>query len=114
MKKLLPIIAILLTLICILLIYSNIQNQTVINTVFWGEKTLSLWLILVCFGFFITITVLSFVSWFLVFKTDFNKNYQLKLDKMSVQSDNDKSQVKILENKIKTLEAVIEKLTKEN
>ena len=47
-------------------------------------------------------------------KTDLNKNYQLKMDKMSVESDNDKSQVRILENKIKTLEAALEKLTKKD
>ena len=46
-------------------------------------------------------------------KTDLNKNYQMKMDRISVQADSDRSQVKILENKIKTLEAVIEKLTNE-
>ena len=113
MKKLLLTAAIILSLVWIYIIILNysVQTEIIIPFGIWHGSTRTSW-VLLCFGLFTClIDGISFV-WFLKSKTDLNRNYRLKMDKLSVQADSDKSQVKILENKIKTLEAALEKLTK--
>ena len=114
MKKFILCLAILFSVCWIYIICSNFSVASTINIPYIGEFSTKTSWILLSFGLFtILIDFLSCV-WYLTSKTDINKNYQLKMDKLSVQADNDKSQVKILENKIKTLEAAIEKLTKKD
>ena len=114
MRKLILGIAILLSLVWIYIICINYSVNSNVNLPFFGQLEIKTTWLLLCFGLFtIFIDCLSAI-WYIMSKTDLNKNYQLKMDKMSVESDNDKSQVRILENKIKTLEAALEKLTKKD
>ena len=114
MKKFILGTAIVLTFIWIYTVVINFSATAEIimpfNIGHFSTKTA--W-ILLGFGLFTGLIDCLACIWFFKSKTDLNKNYQLKMDKLSVQADSDKSQVKILENKIKTLEAAIEKLTKE-
>ena len=114
MKKLIFGLAIILTIIWIYILVINWYSQSEMVLPFnIGQITTKTTWILLGFGLFTCLIDGLSCIWFFMSKTDLNKNYQLKMDKLSVQSDSDKSQVKILENKIKTLEAVIDKLTKE-
>lgn len=113
MRKIILTLAIILTALWIYIIVLNYSGNMLVNIPYYGQHTIKTAWCLLGFGLFTClIGGLSFL-WYLKTKTDFNRNYQLKMDKLSVQSDNDKSQVQVLENKIKTLEAVVEKLTKE-
>lgn len=115
MKKFILGTAIVLTLVWIYIIIINYPVQAEMVLPFnIGQITSRTAWVLLCFGLFTCLIDGLSCIWFFKSKTDLNKNYQLKMDKLSVQADSDKSQVKILENKIKTLEAAIEKLTKEN
>lgn len=114
MRKVILGLAILLSVFWIYLLVDNYSVYGQINVGFIGEYSTKMTWILLGFGFLtMLIDGLSFV-WYLKSKTELNKDYQFKMDKMSVQSDNDKSQIRILENKIKTLEAAIDKLTKKD
>ena len=114
MRKLILCIAILLSIFWLYVLYLNFSLTG--NVIIPFKETVSTKITWIMLGFgLLTMLIdgLSFV-WYLKSKTELNKNYQNKMDKMSVQSDNDKSQIRILENKIKTLEAAIEKLTKKD
>lgn len=114
MRKFILGTAILLSLLWVYLIFVNIGVQSAVYIPFYNAVTIKTSWLMLGFGLFtVLIDGLSFI-WYLMTKTDINKNYQIKMDKLSVEADSDKSQVKILENKIKTLEAVIEKLTKKD
>lgn len=114
MRKLILILALLFTGIWIYTIIINISTQTTFNIPFFEQITTKTAWILLGFGVFTAIIDGLACIWYLKTKTELNKNYQLKMDKLSVQSDSDKSQIKILENKIKTLETALEKLTKKD
>ena len=95
-------------------VFINLSVQATFNLPFYGQVTTKTAWVILSFGLFtVFIDALSCI-WFIQSKTDLTKNYQLKMDKLSVQSDSDKSRVQVLENKIKTLEAAIEKLTKKD
>ena len=95
--------------------YYKLSRKTEIVLPFsLGNYTFRTSWVLLCFGLFTCLIDGLSCIWFFKSQTDLNKNYQLKMDKLSVQSDSDKSQVKILENKIKTLEAALEKLTRKD
>ena len=114
MRKLILGIALLLTAFWIYILFLNYPLTSEITIPFKGQFSTRVSWILLGFGLLtMLIDGLSFI-WYTKSKTELNKDYQFKMDKMSVQADNDKSQVKILENKIKTLEAAIEKLTKKD
>lgn len=114
MRKFILGTAIILSLIWIYILFINYSVVSNVNIPFIGQiETKTTWLLL-CFGLFTMLIDCLSAVWYIMSKTDLNKNYQLKMDKMSVESDNDKSQVRILENKIKTLEAALEKLTKKD
>lgn len=114
MRKLILCIAILLSIFWLYVLYLNFSLTGNVIIPFKGTVSTKIAWIMLGFGLLtMLIDGLSFV-WYLKSKTELNKNYQNKMDKMSVQSDNDKSQIRILENKIKTLEAAIEKLTKKD
>ena len=114
MKKIILGVAILLALLWIYLIIINYHVDAEIILPFkMGNYTFKTSWVLLGFGLFTCLIDVLSCIWYFKSQTDLNKNYQLKMDKLSVQSDSDKSQVKILENKIKTLEAAIEKLTKD-
>lgn len=114
MRKLILGTAILLSVFWIYLLFLNYHLMGDINIPIRGQIYTKMSWILLCFGLLtILIDGLSFI-WYLKSKTELNRDYQFKMDKMSVQSDNDKSQIRVLENKIKTLEAAIEKLTKKD
>ncbi len=114
MRKLILGLAILLAIIWIYTLCINYSLFSEISIPFFGQISVKTIWVLLGFGIFTAVIDALSALWLFMSKTDLNKNYQLKMDKLSVQSDNDKSQVKILENKIKTLEAVIEKLTKKD
>ena len=113
MRKLIFGLAVILSVVWLYAVIINYPVQAEVTIPFSGGQisTRTSW-VLLCFGLFTCLIDLLSCIWFFMSKSDLNKNYQLKMDKLSVQADSDKSQVKILENKIKTLEAVIEKLTK--
>lgn len=114
MKKLIFISAVIFLIVWVYVIFLNYPKTSYFIIPFVKEEiTVNTSWLLLSFGIFTGIIDSLFALWFFKSKTELNKNYQIKMDKLSVQSDSDKSQVKILENKIKTLEAVIEKLTKE-
>ena len=115
MKKFILGLAIIFTVIWVYIVFINYSAQAEFIFPFnIGEKTVRTSWVLLCFGLFTCMIDGLSCIWFFKSKTELNKNYQLKMDKLSVQSDSDKTQVKILENKIKTLEAAIEKLTKKD
>lgn len=114
MKKFFLALSIILSGLIIYLIVVNNGSSITLNLPF-NAGTITHKTSITLLGFAVLVCLADFfaVLWFIMSKTDLNKTYQIKMDKLSVQADNDKSQVKILENKIKTLEAVVEKLTKE-
>ena len=115
MKKIILGAAIILSLLWIYLIIINFPVKAEVILPFGiGNYIVKTSWVLLGFGFFTCLIDGLSCIWFFKSQTDLNKNYQLKMDKLSVQSDSDKSQVKILENKIKTLEAALEKLTKKD
>ena len=113
MKRIILGIAIILSILWIYLIIINypVKAEIVLPFAIGNYTARTSW-VLLCFGLFTCLIDGLSCIWYFKSKTDLNKNYQLKMDKLSVQSDSDKSQVKILENKIKTLEAALEKLAK--
>ncbi|MBQ7450782.1 hypothetical protein IJS77_05130 [bacterium] len=114
MRKVILCAAILLSVFWIYLLIVNYSYTGEINIPFKGLILTKMSWILLGFGLLtMLIDGLSFI-WYLKSKTELNRDYEFKMNKMSVQSDNDKSQIRILENKIKTLEAAIEKLTKKD
>ena len=113
MRKLILGLAIILFILWIYIIILNVNVSSQLVLPLFGERTIKTSWVILGFGIFTGIIDLLSCIWLFMSKTELNKNYQLKMDKMSVQADNDKSQVRVLENKIKTLEAVIEKLTNE-
>ena len=114
MRKLILGTAILLSVFWIYMLCINFSLTGSVEIPLRGTITTRTAWIMLGFGLLtMLIDGLSFV-WYLKSKTELNRDYQFKMDKMSVQSDNDKSQIRILENKIKTLEAAIEKLTKKD
>ena len=114
MRKVILGAAILISVFWIYLLYLNYPLSGNIIIPLKGQIYSRVSWILLGFGLLtMLIDGLSFI-WYLKSKTELNRDYQFKMDKMSVQSDNDKSQIRVLENKIKTLEAAIEKLTKKD
>lgn len=114
MRKLLLGISILLAVFWIYILCINYSYMSNINIPFFGRHEIETIWVLLGFGILTMLMDGLCAVWYFMSKTDLNKNYQLKMDKMSVEADSDKSQVRILENKIKTLEAVVEKLTKKD
>ena len=114
MRKLILGIAILLSVLWVYTLCINYSLNSAVNVPFFGQFEIKTTWLLLGFGLFTVLIDCLSACWFIMSRTDLNKNYQLKMDKMSVESDNDKSQVRILENKIKTLEAALEKLTKKD
>ena len=114
MRKIILGLAIILSVFWIYILFVNYAAFGQVNVGFIGQYSTRMSWILLGYGLLtMLIDGLSFI-WYLKSKTELNKDYQFKMDKMSVQSDNDKSQIRVLENKIKTLEAAIEKLTKKD
>lgn len=114
MKNFILALAIILTIVWVYIIVINYSVLSEFILPFgFGQITAKTAWVLLSFGLFTCLIDGLSCLWLFKSKTDLNKNYQLKMDKLSVQSDSDKSQIQILENKIKTLEAVVEKLTKE-
>ena len=114
MRKLILGIAILLSIFWIYVLCINFSQTGSVEIPLRGMITTRTAWIMLGFGLLtMLIDGLSFI-WYLKSKTELNRDYQFKMDKMSVQSASDKSQIRILENKIKTLETAIEKLTKKD
>ena len=91
MKKFILCLAILLSIFWIYIICINFSMVSTANIPFIGEISTKTSWVMLSFGLFtILIDFLSCV-WYLTSKTDLHKNYQLKMDKMSVQADSDKS-----------------------
>jgi len=99
------------------LLLATINAQTAFDLTLWGKQVIphtnlvQAMMILFIAGMFVGIFWVASFYWPLNEKI---KEYQKKLEKTSVQSDEDTSKVAVLEEKIKTLEKALDEALNKN